>query len=65
MIAALGALGIGRCHLATHATGGIIAAETMPNGRLVTVPGIGHSMNLEEPALDAGYLGGFLGGVPV
>jgi pimeloyl-ACP methyl ester carboxylesterase len=40
-------------------------AETMPNCRLVTVPGIGHSMNLEEPALYAGYLGGFLGGVPV
>ncbi len=40
-------------------------AEDMPNCRLVTVPGIGHSMNLEQPALYAGYLGGFLGGVPV
>jgi non-heme chloroperoxidase len=41
-----------------------MAAE-MPNCRLVTAPGIGHSMNLENPALYAGYLGGFLGGVPV
>jgi pimeloyl-ACP methyl ester carboxylesterase len=39
-----------------------MAAE-MPNCRLVTVPGVGHSMNLEAPALYAGYLGGFLGGV--
>lgn len=41
-----------------------MAAE-MPNCRLVVTPGIGHSMNLEAPALYAGYLGGFLGGVPV
>lgn len=41
-----------------------MAAE-MPNCRLVTAPGIGHSMNLENPALYAGYFGGFLGGVPV
>jgi pimeloyl-ACP methyl ester carboxylesterase len=39
-----------------------MAAE-MPHCRLVTVPGIGHSMNLEQPALYAGYFGGFLGGV--
>jgi pimeloyl-ACP methyl ester carboxylesterase len=39
-----------------------MAAE-MPNCQLVTVPGVGHSMNLEAPALYAGYLGGFLGGV--
>lgn len=39
-----------------------MAAE-MPNCRLVTVPGVGHSMNLEEPALYAGYLGAFLSGV--
>ncbi|WP_297976058.1 alpha/beta hydrolase [uncultured Amaricoccus sp.] len=39
-----------------------MAAE-MPHCRLVTVPGIGHSMNLEQPALYAGYVGGFLGGV--
>jgi pimeloyl-ACP methyl ester carboxylesterase len=39
-----------------------MAAE-MPNCRLVTVPGVGHSMNHEAPALYAGYLGGFLGGV--
>lgn len=37
-------------------------ASDMPNCRLVTVPGIGHSMNLEEPALYAGYFGGFFGG---
>ena len=41
-----------------------MAAE-MPNCRLVTAPGIGHSMNLENPALYAGYFGGFFGGVPV
>lgn len=41
-----------------------MAAE-MPNCRLVVAPGVGHSMNLEAPALYAGYLGGFLGGVPV
>jgi non-heme chloroperoxidase len=41
-----------------------MAAE-MPHCRLVKVPGIGHSMNLEEPALYAGYFGGFLSGVPV
>ncbi|MBP7240966.1 alpha/beta hydrolase [Amaricoccus sp.] len=41
-----------------------MAAE-MPHCRLVAVPGIGHSMNLEEPALYAGYLGGFLSGVEV
>lgn len=38
-------------------------ASEMPNCRLVTVPGVGHSMNLEVPALYAGYFGGFLGGV--
>lgn len=41
-----------------------MAAE-MPNCRLVTAPGIGHSMNLENPALYAGYFGGFFGGVSV
>lgn len=38
-------------------------AATMPNCRLVTVPGIGHSMNLENPALYAGYVGAFFGGL--
>jgi pimeloyl-ACP methyl ester carboxylesterase len=38
-----------------------MAAE-LPHGRLVTVPGIGHSMNLEQPALYAGYFGGFFSG---
>jgi non-heme chloroperoxidase len=31
-------------------------AAAMPDCRLITVPGIGHSMNLESPALYAGYL---------
>lgn len=38
-------------------------AEAMPDCRLVTVPGVGHSMNLELPALYAGYFGGFFGGL--
>ncbi len=38
-------------------------AAAMPNCRLVSVPRIGHSMNLEQPALYAGYFGGFLGGL--
>ncbi len=38
-------------------------AATMPNCRLVTVPGIGHSMNVENPSLYAGYVGAFLGGL--
>ena len=39
-------------------------AEAMPDCRLVTVPGIGHSMNLEQPALYAGYFGAWFGGHP-
>ena len=39
-------------------------AEAMPNCRLVTVPGVGHSMNLEQPALYAGYFGAWFGGIP-
>jgi pimeloyl-ACP methyl ester carboxylesterase len=35
----------------------------MPNCRLVTVPGVGHSMNLEQPALYAGYFGAWFGGL--
>ena len=38
-------------------------AAAMPNCRLVSVPGIGHSMNLEQPALYAGYFGGWFGGL--
>ena len=38
-------------------------AEAMPHCRLVTVPGIGHSMNLEQPALYAGYFGAWFGGL--
>jgi pimeloyl-ACP methyl ester carboxylesterase len=40
-----------------------IMAAAMPNCRLVTVPGIGHSMNLEQPALYAGYFGAWFGGL--
>jgi pimeloyl-ACP methyl ester carboxylesterase len=36
----------------------------MPDCRLVVVPGIGHSMNLEMPALYAGYFGAWFGGIP-
>jgi pimeloyl-ACP methyl ester carboxylesterase len=35
----------------------------MPDCRLVVVPGIGHSMNLELPALYAGYFGAWFGGL--
>jgi pimeloyl-ACP methyl ester carboxylesterase len=38
-------------------------AAAMPNCRLVVVPGIGHSMNLELPALYAGYFGAWFGGL--
>src|SRR3981189_295734 len=38
-------------------------AAAMPDCRLVTVPGIGHSMNLESPALYAGYFGAWFGGL--
>jgi pimeloyl-ACP methyl ester carboxylesterase len=37
-------------------------ANEMPDCRLVTVPGVGHSMNLEQPALYAGYFGAWFGG---
>jgi pimeloyl-ACP methyl ester carboxylesterase len=39
-------------------------AAAMPDCRLVTVPGIGHSMNLEVPSLYAGYFGAWFGGLP-
>ncbi len=38
-------------------------AAAMPHCRLVVVPGVGHSMNLEQPALYAGYFGAFFGGM--
>ena len=41
-----------------------LMAEAMPDCRLVTVPGVGHSMNLEQPALYAGYFGAWFGGLP-
>jgi pimeloyl-ACP methyl ester carboxylesterase len=36
----------------------------MPDCRLVVMPGIGHSMNLERPALYAGHFGAWFGGLP-
>ena len=38
-------------------------ADAMPNCRLVIVPGIGHSMNLELPVLYAGYFGAWFGSI--
>ena len=38
-------------------------AAAMPDCRLVIVPGIGHSINLEVPALHAGYFGAWFGGL--
>ncbi|MBR0973119.1 MULTISPECIES: alpha/beta fold hydrolase [Bradyrhizobium] len=38
-------------------------AEAMPDCRLVVVPRVGHSMNLELPALYAGYFGAWFGGL--
>jgi non-heme chloroperoxidase len=38
-------------------------AASMPDCRLVRIPGLGHSMNLELPALYAGYFGAWFGGV--
>src|SRR4051794_35150923 len=38
-------------------------AAAMPDCRLVVVPGVGHSMNLEVPALYAGYFGAWFGGL--
>ena len=38
-------------------------AAAMPDCRLVLVPGVGHSMNLELPALYAGYFGAWFGGL--
>ena len=40
-----------------------VMAAAMPDCRLVLVPGIGHSMNLEMPALYAGYFGAWFGGL--
>ena len=38
-------------------------AAAMPDCRLIVVPGIGHSMNLELPFLYAGYFGAWFGGL--
>ena len=47
--------------------GWIAPAKTMaaatPDCRLITVPGIGHSMNLDSPALYPGYFGAWFGGL--
>jgi pimeloyl-ACP methyl ester carboxylesterase len=40
-----------------------VMAGAMPNCRLVTIPNVGHSMNLEAPALYAGYIGEWFGGL--
>ena len=40
-----------------------VMAAAMPDCRLITVPGIGHSINLEVPALYAGYFGAWFGGL--
>src|SRR4029453_18673164 len=39
-------------------------AAAMPDCRLVIMPRIGHLMNLELPALSAGYFGAWFGGLP-
>lgn len=38
-------------------------AAAMPHCRLICVPNVGHSMNVEQPALYAGYFGAFFGGL--
>jgi pimeloyl-ACP methyl ester carboxylesterase len=38
-------------------------AAAMPDCRLVRIPGVGHSMNVERPALYAGYFGAWFGGL--
>jgi pimeloyl-ACP methyl ester carboxylesterase len=39
-----------------------VMASTMPDCRLIIVPGVGHSMNLENPPLYAGYFGAYFAG---
>ena len=41
-----------------------LMAESLPRARLVEVPGVGHSMNIEAPQMFAGYVAGFLSGIP-
>ena len=38
-------------------------AAAMPDCRLVRIPALGHSMNVEQPALYAGYFGAWFGGL--
>lgn len=40
-------------------------AARLPNARLVVAPGVGHSMNIEQPQMYAGYFGGWFSGVPL
>lgn len=37
--------------------------SAMPNARLVVVPGVGHSMNLEAPQMFAGFVAAMFSGV--
>jgi pimeloyl-ACP methyl ester carboxylesterase len=41
-----------------------VMAPAMPDCRLVQIPGVGHSMNVEQPALYAGFFGAWFGGLP-
>ncbi len=40
-------------------------AAALPHARLVVVPGVGHSMNIEAPQMYAGYLAASFSGVPL
>lgn len=40
-----------------------VMTEEMPDCRLVAVPGVSHSMNVEAPELYAGYFGAWFGGL--
>ena len=48
-------------HLVIWGDAAMFAA--MPDCRLINIPGVGHSMNLESPALYAGYFGAWFGGL--
>ena len=41
-----------------------VMAPAMPDRRLVQMRGVGHSMNVEQPALYAGFFGAWFGGLP-
>ena len=48
-------------HLVIWGDAAMFAA--MPDCRLINIPGVGHSMDLESPALYAGYFGAWFGGL--